>query len=81
MLTGLGYRAGLLTPDQVARVQHLVAIDAGIRAIRGETVGAWMVTGNATPLLSGSAPVDYLARAGTPGYAALARQVAVWVRM
>ncbi len=39
MLTGLGYRAGSLTPDQIARVQHLVAIDAGMRGIRGDAVG------------------------------------------
>ncbi len=43
MLTGLGYRAGSLTPDQIGRVQHLVAIDAGMRTIRGDTVGEWMV--------------------------------------
>jgi hypothetical protein len=46
MLTGLGYRAGSLTPDQIQRVQHLVAIDAGMRAIKGDAVGEWLVAGN-----------------------------------
>ena len=36
MLTGVGYRAGSLTPDQFARVQHMVAIDVGMRTIRGD---------------------------------------------
>ena len=81
MLTGLGYRAGSLTPDQIARVQHLVAIDAGMRAIRGDTVGEWMVTSNGSAVLSGSSPVDFLTRAGTLGYATLARQVRIWARM
>jgi hypothetical protein len=43
MLTGLGYRAGSLTPDQIARVQHLVAIDTGMRTIKDDSVGNWMV--------------------------------------
>jgi hypothetical protein len=43
MLTGLGYRAGSLTPDQIARVQHLMAIDAGMRTIKGDAVGEWLV--------------------------------------
>ena len=58
MLTGLGYRAGSLTPDQIARVQHLIEIDAGMRTIRGDTVGEWMVTGNGSAVTSGSSPVD-----------------------
>ena len=81
MLTGLGYRAGSLTPDQIGRVQHLVAIDAGMRIIRGDTIGEWMVVGNGAAVLSGSAPVDFLTRAGTLGYATLARQVGIWARM
>ena len=81
MLTGLSYRAGSLTPDQIARVQHLVAIDAGMRTIRGDTVGEWMVAGNGSAVLSGAAPVDFLTRAGTLGYATLARQVGIWARM
>ncbi len=81
MLTGLGYRAGSLTPDQIAKVQHLVAIDAGMRAIRGDTVGEWMVTGNGAAVMSGSSPVDFLTRAGAPGYVALSRQVAIWAGM
>ena len=40
MLTGLGYRAGSLTSDQIARVQHLVTINAGMRTIRGDTVAS-----------------------------------------
>ena len=81
MLTGLGYRAGSLTVDQITRVQHLVAIDAGMRAIKGDAVGEWMVAGNGSAVLSGSPPVDFLTRAGTVGYAALARQVGIWARM
>ena len=46
MLTGAGYRAESLTPDQIARVQHLIAIDAGMRTIHGDDVGEWMVTGS-----------------------------------
>ena len=81
MLTGLGYRAGSLTPDQIGRVQYLAAIDAGMRAIRGDTVGEWMVASNGSAVLSGSSPVDYLTGAGTPGYVMLARQVEIWARM
>ncbi len=81
MLTGLGYRAGSLTPDQITRVQHLMAIDAGMRTIKGDAVGEWLVTGNGAAVLSGSSPMDFLSRAGTPGCAALARQVGIWARM
>jgi hypothetical protein len=81
MLTGLGYRAGSLTSDQIARVQHLAAIDAGMRTIKGNAVGEWMVAGNGSAVTSGAAPVDFLTRAGTVGYAALARQVGIWARM
>ncbi len=77
MLTGLGYRAGSLTPDQIARVQHLVAIDAGMRTIKGDAVGDWMVAGNGSAVTSGASPVDFLTRAGTAGYASLARQVGI----
>jgi hypothetical protein len=77
MLTGVGWQAGSLTSDQIARVEHLVAIDAGLRAIR-MSPGEWMVTANPAPVLSGSAPVDYLTRAGTRGYEALAQQVDRW---
>jgi hypothetical protein len=42
MLTGVGYRAGSLTPDQIVRVQHLVAIDTGMRLIKGDGAGEWM---------------------------------------
>jgi hypothetical protein len=65
MLTGLGYRAGSLTPDQIARVQHLVAIDAGMRTIKGDAVGEWMVAGNGSGVTSGAAPMDFLTRSGT----------------
>ena len=58
-----------------------MAIDASMRTIRGDTVGEWMVTGNGSAVTSGSSPVDYLTRAGTPGYATLARQTGVWARM
>ena len=80
MLTGLGYRAGSLTPAQVGRVQQLLAIDAGMRSVYGSAVGDWMVTRSEAAGLAGSAPVDYLTRAGTPGYAAPARQVEQWAR-
>jgi hypothetical protein len=80
MLTGVGWQAGSLTPEQIGRVQHLVAIDAGLRAIR-MSPGEWMMTANQAPVLSGSAPVDYLMRTGTRGYEALARQVARWAGM
>ncbi len=49
MLTGLGCRAGSLTPDQIARVQHLVAIDAAIRTIKGNAVGDWWWLTTARP--------------------------------
>jgi hypothetical protein len=81
MLTGVGYRARSLTPDQIARVQHLAAIDTGMRSIKGHGVNEWMVTGNGAAVLSGSSPVDYLARSGTRGYEALARQVSQWVKL
>ena len=81
MLTGVGYRAGSLTTDQIARMQHLISIDAGMRAIKGDAVGEWMVAGNGAAVLSGSSPIDFLTRAGTSGYAALAKQVATWERM
>jgi hypothetical protein len=81
MLTGVGYRAGSLTPDQIARVQHLVEIDTGMWLIKGDGVGEWMVAGNPAAVLSGASPVDFLTRAGTRGYEALARQVDQWVRM
>ena len=48
-------------------MQHLVAIDAGMRTIRGDTVGEWKVTGNGSAVMSGSSPVDYLTRASTLG--------------
>ena len=70
-----------LTSDQIARVQHSVAIDAGMRTIRGDTVGEWMVTGNASAVTLGAGASGFLTRAGTPGYAALARQVGIWARM
>ena len=81
MLTGVGYRAGSLTADQIARVHHLVAIDVGMRTIKGAGVGEWMVAGNGSAVTSGSSPIDFLTRAGTGGYAALARQVGIWARM
>jgi hypothetical protein len=81
LLTGLGYRAGSLTLDQIARVEYLMAIDAGMRTIKGDAVGEWLVAGNGSAVLSGSSPIDFLTRAGTSGYAALARQVVAWVRM
>ena len=62
-------------------MQYLVAIDAGMRTIRGDMVGEWKVTGNGSAVTSGSSPVDYLTRAGTLGYATLAWQVGIWARM
>ena len=81
MLTGVGYQAGSLTEAQAERVAHLVAIDAGMRTIGGQSVGDWMVKGNPAAVTSGSAPVDYLTRHGTTGYAALLQQVQRWVAM
>ena len=81
MLTGVGWQAGSLTDDQAVRVAHLVAIDTGMRAIGGQPVGTWMVTGNPAPLLAGAAPVDYLAKRGMAGYVALLRQVQRWAEV
>ena len=78
MLTGGGWQAGSLTPDQIARVECLIAIDAGLHSA---DVGKWMTTGNPMPLLCGATPVDYLTRAGTRGYVALAQQVDRWTTM
>ena len=64
MLTGLGYQAGSLTDDQAVRVAHLIAIDAAMKRIGGQPVGAWMTTGNMAPVLSGSSPIVYLTRSG-----------------
>ena len=58
-----------------------MAIDAGMRTIRGDTVCEWMVIGNGSAVTSGAAPADFLTRAGTPGYVTLARQVRIWARM
>ena len=77
MLTGVGWQAGSLTSDQVARVQHLVAINAGLRAMKLDP-GEWMVMPNPAPVLAGSARVDYLTRTGTRGCEALARQIDRW---
>ncbi len=77
MLTGVGWQAGSLTADQVTRVEHLVAVDIGLRAMKLDP-GEWMVVPNPAPVLSGSAPVDYLTRNGTRGCEALARQVDRW---
>lgn len=62
-------------------MQHLQAIDAGMRTIKGDAVGEWMVTANPAPVLSGAASVDFLTQAGTVEYAALARQVGIWAAM
>ena len=81
MLTGFGYRAGSLTPDQIARAQHLMAIDAGMRIVRGDDVGEWVVTGTGAAMLFGSSPIDFLTHAGIVGYGALAWQVGICARM
>ena len=80
MLTGLGHRAGSLTSGQIVRVQHLLLIDAGMQAVLGGAAGEWMVTPNDAAVLAGKAPVDFLTRAGTPGYAELARLVSIWAK-
>ncbi len=77
MLTGVGWQAGSLTADQVTRVEHLVAVDTGLRAMKLDP-GEWMLTPNPASVLAGSAPVDYLTRTGTRGCEALARQVDRW---
>ena len=40
-----------------------------------------MVADTGSAVTSGVSPVDFLTRAGTPGYVALARQVGIWARM
>jgi hypothetical protein len=52
-----------------------------MRTIKGDAVGEWMVASNGSAVTSGASPVDFLTRAGTVGYAALARQVGIWARM
>ena len=64
----------------MARVEHLVAIAAGLRSI-GTDPAAWMAKGNATKLLAGSGPVDYRTRTGTRGYEALTQQVDSWAKL
>ena len=78
MLTGVGYQAGSLTPDQVQRVEILAMIDQAMQGNVVGSVGEWMVKPNPAPIFAGSAPMDYLARLGQPGYEALLRQVARW---
>ena len=77
MLTGVGYAAGSLTPDQIQRVEILVLVDLAMRGSVDGSVGAWMTRPNAAPLFAGSAPADYLTRLGQPGYVGL-RQVLHW---
>ena len=81
MLTGLGYQAGSLTDDQVMGVAHLIAIDAAMKPISGQPVGAWMTTGNMAPVFNGSSPMAYLTRGGQTAYATLLRQVERWAAM
>ena len=78
MLTGVGHRAGSLSPEQVGRVEALLAIDDAMQGIALGSIGDWMVKGNAAPLFGGAAPADYLTRMGGPGYVAVLRQVLRW---
>ena len=78
MLTGVGYAAGSLTPEQIQRVEILVLVDLAMRGSVEGSVGDWLTTPNAAPLFSGSAPADYLTKLGQPGYVGLLRQVAHW---
>ncbi len=78
MLTGVGYQAGSLSPEQVARVEMLVELDRIMRPVAPGSVGEWMVEPNRAALLEGSAPVDYLTKRGGRGYAALLRQAQQW---
>ena len=81
MLTGVGYQAGSLLPEQIERVDALLAIDGAMQGIAMGSVGEWMVKPNAAPLFAGSAPVDYLTRLGGQGYVAVLRQVLRWQTM
>ena len=78
MLTGVGYQAGSLTPDQVQRVEILAMVDQAMQGTVVGSVGEWMEKPNTAPIFAGSAPMDYLARLGQPGYEALLRQVVRW---
>ena len=81
MLTGVGYRAGSLSPEQIGRVDALMTIDAAMQGIALGSVGEWLMKPNAAPLFGGSAPVDYLTRLGGPGYVSMLRQVLRWKTM
>ena len=81
MLTGVGYQAGSLSPEQIGRVDALMAIDDAMQGITLGSVGEWMVQPNPAPLFGGSAPVDYLTRLGGPGYVGVLRQVFRWHAM
>ena len=78
MLTGLGYQADSLSAEQVQLVEILVLVNKAMQGNVVGSVGEWMTRPNAAPLFAGSAPVDYLARLGQPGYVALFRQVLQW---
>ena len=78
MLTGEALAPTGLSADQALRISYLVAIDAGMREIGGQPVGTWLGAANAAPLLGGASPLAFLTRQGTPGYAALQRQVERW---
>ncbi len=78
MLTGQSKALAVLTEDQAFRVAHLLAIDRGMREIGGKPVGEWLAQRNPAPLFGNTAPVDYLARRGMPGYLDLLRQVRRW---
>ena len=75
-----------LTSDQIARVQHLVAIDASMRTIRGDTVGEWMVAGNGSAVTLGGGASGFpdpggdagLCDAGAAGWD-LSEDVAPWL--
>ena len=53
MLTDVGYQAGSLAPEQIARVEMLVEQDRIMRPIAPGFVGEWMVEPNPASLLVG----------------------------
>ena len=80
MLTGKPATPRKLTEEQGQRVVLLMEIDAAVGSVLAN-VGAWLVDRNPSPLLAGRSPLDYLTRAGLPGYVSLARVARRWAEM
>ena len=75
---GRGYQAGALTADQVQRVEILTLVNKAMRDTAVGSFGRWLITSNAAPIFTGSAPANYLTRIGGPGFEGLLRQVVAW---